>query len=84
MVLIRTNGSMQLKKKMTLEEMQSFVEGLIQIVPFDDETEIVVNDEGKLDNLPVNQIATQYWTDRYGYTDVIVGNAIIAMKGEIK
>lgn len=84
MVLIRTDGSIRLKKKMTLEEMQTFVEGLIQVVPFRDGTEIVVNEEGKLEALPVNPIATQYWYDRYGDTDVIVGNAIIAMTGEIK
>lgn len=35
-----------------------------------------VNEEGKLDGLPVNPIATLAWIRDYGMTDVIVGNVV--------
>lgn len=36
-----------------------------------------VNEEGKLNGLPVNPNATLLWETNYGATDVIVGNVLI-------
>ena len=57
-----------------LEEMQRMVGGIIEIVYFEDNTVMVINEEGKLLGLPVNQTATDMAAI---YNDVIVGNAIL-------
>ncbi len=39
---------------------------------------LYINEEGKLNNLPFNDIATAIWERVFGvYTDVIVGNAVL-------
>lgn len=64
-----------------LEEMQTYVGGLIEIVPLDGEgledKLLVVNEEGKLENLPLNIFATVEWVKYYGQTDYVSGDAII-------
>lgn len=52
------------------------VGGLIQPVDLKTDLTIVVNEEGKLINLPVNVIGTHLWERSYGMTDVIVGNCV--------
>ena len=69
---------------LSLEEMQNIVEGHIEAVPtalaqgWSQEPGVglalIVNEEGKLQNLPVNQTATDLSA---AYNDVIVGNAIL-------
>lgn len=69
---------------LSLEEMQKIVEGHIEAVPtalaqgWSQEPGVglalIVNEEGKLQNLPVNQTATDLSA---AYNDVIVGNAIL-------
>lgn len=69
---------------LSLEEMQKIVEGHIEAVPtalaqgWSQEPGVglalIVNEEGKLRNLPVNQTATDLSA---AYNDVIVGNAIL-------
>ena len=64
-----------------LEEMQKYVGGLIEIIPLDGEgledKLLVVNEEGKLINLPFNLFATVEWEKYYGQTDYVSGDAII-------
>ncbi len=64
-----------------LEEMQKYVGGLIEIIPLDGEgledKLLVVNEEGKLINLPFNLFATAEWEKYYGQTDYVSGDAII-------
>ena len=64
-----------------LEEMQKYVGGLIEIIPLDGEgledKLLVVNEEGKLVNLPFNLFATAEWEKYYGQTDYVSGDAII-------
>lgn len=38
---------------------------------------LYINEEGKLNNLPFNDIATAIWERVYGRTDIIVGNAVL-------
>lgn len=39
---------------------------------------LYVNEEGKLNGLPINDLATAIWERSFGiYTDIIVGNAVI-------
>ena len=56
------------------------VAGWIQAVPLAEDLEGItlwVNEEGKMNGLPYNQLATYLWEMSYGFTDVIVGNAVL-------
>ena len=84
---IRANGDRMFvepenKKEFTLKELQGFVGGYIQIVETRDSRLIVLNEEGKLNKLPTNGIATAYY--KYGKKDVIVGDVIIINKDQIR
>ena len=68
----------------TLEELQNAVGGYIEIVEIDKEFDMVVNEEGKLQLLPLNETATRLY-QRARYTDdVIVGNVLLCNKIEIE
>jgi hypothetical protein len=43
----------------SLQELQQYVKGLIEIVPIDDKRMAVVNEEGLLMQLPMNSVASQ-------------------------
>lgn len=69
-------------KHFSLDELQGFVEGYIEIVSIGDK-HLVVNEEGKLNGLDINSKATEIFAKHYGHIDVIVGNALLANRGEI-
>ena len=46
------------KNKPTLKEMQKFVGGSIEVVWLNDEEVMIIDEEGKLKNKPVNPTAT--------------------------
>lgn len=82
---IKTNGSQEVVTPLDGQELQAFVGGLVQLVEFPDGTEIWVNEEGKLFNLPVNHKATAMWADAFrgydfGADDIIVGDVLIIRK----
>lgn len=60
------------------EELKEFVGGYIEIVPINDHEIMVVNEEGKLNNLPVNYIASLL----YKY-DAICGNVLVCDDSEV-
>lgn len=56
------------------------VAGWIEAVSLDQDLAGItlwVNEEGKMNSLPYNQKATLLWEMSYGFTDVIVGNAVL-------
>lgn len=59
----------------SLPELQEIVGGYIEIVFLPNQFCLVVNEEGKLLNLPINPIATQIM-HQFGIPDIIVGNAL--------
>lgn len=62
----------------SLEELQGFVGGCIEIIPLVDDLIMVVNEEGKLLDLPFNKTATEiFWINTDNAYDHIVGNALI-------
>lgn len=63
-----------------LKELQEFVGGYIEVVPLGNGKIMVVNEEGRLLNLPPNWAVTT----RYGLSDLIVGNALVCEDGEVK
>lgn len=58
----------------TLEEVQKAVGGYIEVVNLNSGYIMVINEEGKLNGLPVNQKATDLWGSPW---DHIVGNALV-------
>ena len=72
----------------SLKELQDFVGGYIQILPLKDKY-LVLNEEGKINGLPVNIQATQVWRDILAEDDIvlqdhIVGNALMVDKFRIE
>lgn len=69
----------------SLEELQSFVGGSIEVVPLTDGEYMVVNEEGKLRNLPYNSTATKVYNDALDWEgDWIVGDALVCRETQIK
>jgi hypothetical protein len=66
----------------TLVELQDLVDGFIEIVPAKDGRLIVINEEGKLKNLPVNQKASLLY--KHAPADFIVGDVLVCDKSEIR
>jgi hypothetical protein len=58
-----------------LKEMQEIVGGHIEFVYLPNNLILVVNEEGKLNNLPVNEIVTSFYFPMI--RDVIVGNVLL-------
>lgn len=69
-----------------LEELQNQVGGFIEHVGLSEEEIMVVNEEGKLMNLAVNENATDIALDNEAITfwDFIVGNVVICKKSELQ
>ena len=87
--LYKTNGevievSPKNNRDFTLEELQSFVEGDIEIINLTTEKILIVNEEGKINKLPFNELATELWKKYYGRTDYIVGNALLCNSDEVR
>jgi len=91
---IRTDGTESIVspadgKEYTLEELQGYVGGTIQMVPFPDGRILVANDNGRLEGLPLNEQATTIWKEQYpadkyphNNTDAIVGDVLVGTREE--
>lgn len=66
-----------------LEELQRLVGGHIEVVYFDDFI-MVINEKGKLNQLPVNFMASTLYQSYYGETDYIVGDCLICKNALVK
>lgn len=60
----------------SLEELQKCVEGYIEILGLKGGKALVVNEEGKMNGLQINDRAT-YIIGEHGIDDIIVGNALL-------
>lgn len=88
-VVVKTDGTFDAllpknNKVFTLEELKSVVGGYIEIVPLDEDYLMVINEEGKLLNLPINEGATRYYRKSRNTDDFIVGNVLICSNKEIE
>ena len=75
------------KDEPNLKEAQKFVGGYVEGITFPNGDYLIINEEGKLRNLPLNEEATKLWRatftkDKYafGYDDFVVGPAILIKK----
>lgn len=67
----------------SLEELRRFVGGHIEMVRLSKSQVMVVNEEGKVNDLPENQYATML-VNIAGIRDVIVGNVLVCDITKIK
>ena len=67
------------KKHFSLEELQKFVGGYIQIANTTDGRLMIMNEEGRLNGLPFNKIATDLYRN-----SVIVGDVLVCKQNEVK
>ena len=79
------------KNTPTLKEAQDFVGGMVECVRWPNGDLLIVNEEGKLMQLPLNPEATTLWRatftkDKYafGYDDFVVGPAMLIKKDALK
>ena len=79
------------KDEPSLEQAQKFVGGYVEGITFPNGDYLIINEEGKLQNLPLNPEATLLWRmhftkDKYmtGYDDFVVGPAILIKKDALK
>ena len=79
------------KNTPTLKEAQDFVGGMVECITFPNGDLLIVNEEGKLMQLPLNPEATLLWRmtftkDKYvkGYDDFVVGPALYIKKHALK
>ena len=79
------------KDEPNLKEAQKFVGGYVEGITFPNGDYLIINEEGKLKNLPLNEEATKLWRatftkDKYafGYDDFVVGPAILIKKDALK
>ena len=67
------------------DELHSLIGGLIEIVWLNNEDLMVVDEEGKLKDLPFNEKATEIYGSIFGEsTDFIIGDALICKNNQIK
>lgn len=80
-LVIKTDGTKEVvlfTEGSFLELAQKTVGGWIQLVRLNSKgIDLYLNEEGKLDGLPQNPVATALWSEDYGLTDYIVGDVII-------
>ena len=64
----------------SLSEAQKFVGGWVEVVQVNDGI-LIIDEEGKLKDKPVNEVASKMYADKYGDADIIVGDAIFIPNG---
>ena len=79
------------KHEPNLKAAQEFVGGMVEGITFPNGDYLIINEEGKLMQLPLNPEATTLWRatftkDKYafGYDDFVVGPAILIKKDALK
>ena len=87
--LIKADGQRQKVEpkngeKFKLEELQGYVDGYIEAIFLDDDTVMVVNEEGKLLGLPYNQLASIKFLQAKGYHEPIVGDVLVCKRNQMQ
>jgi len=79
------------KDEPTLKSAQEFVGGYVEGISFPNGDYLIINEEGKLIGLPINEDATKLWRDTFdndnyitGRKDWVAGNAILIKKQALK
>ena len=73
-------------KDFKLDELREIVKGYIEIIRLGSDRYMVINEEGKLENLPINDAATKEAINSCAIfaNDYIVGDVLVCGKKQIK
>lgn len=63
MLVIETNGTTRLVENADYHAINAAVGGWIEGIPVDADVRIYVNEEGKLNGLPANPVADEFWAE---------------------
>ena len=79
------------KDEPDLKAAQDFVGGYVEGIPFPNGDYLIINEEGKLIGLPINEQDTKLWKETFdndnfitGRNDFVVGPAILIKKQALK
>ena len=79
------------KNEPTLKSAEDFVCGYVEGITFPNGDYLIINEEGKLMGLPINEQATKLWKETFdndnfitGRNDFVVGPAILIKKQALK
>lgn len=78
-LIIETDGKRRIESLDTLESLQAVVGGYIEGFDLAENANCYINEEGKIDNLPINELATRLCHERQAImpNDFIVGPMIV-------
>jgi hypothetical protein len=81
-LVLKTNSTIEVEEDtnefVSYATLSRAVGGMIEAVTLPNSLTLWVNEEGKLDGLPVNEYATKLFASAFGSgIDIIVGNAIV-------
>lgn len=68
----------------SLEELQGIVGGYIEVLPLNDDEIMVLNEEGKILGLDLNDNATELISEAGMWDDFIVGDVLVCKNDEVK
>ncbi len=87
-LLFKTDGYVQSiepkdSNKFSLDELQGYVHGHIEVVPLPGNQLLVCNDEGKIQGLPINRFATLMVKEHLQPNDFLVGDVLIINSNQL-
>lgn len=87
--IIKANGEHKVVepnngKDFKLKELIEIVNGWVEIVWLPNDKIMIVNEDGKLLDLPINQEATKIYQDTFGFNDVIVGDVLLCNSNQVE
>ena len=68
----------------SLEELQEIVGGYIEVLPLNDDEIMVLNEEGKILGLDLNDNATELISEAGMWDDFIVGDVLVCKNDEVR
>lgn len=71
-------------KDFKLAELQEIVGGYIEIAQMKNNDIMVINEEGKLNDLPYNEKATEIYQRQVYFGDFIVGDVLVCKSKQVK
>lgn len=88
--LIKVNGEeIEISPKngtdFSLEELQNYVDGYIEIVNLRSENNImIINEEGAINDMPVNLKASMIYSKEFNVNQCIYGNVVVCKHNMVK
>lgn len=88
-IWIRADGNVEVVEPengstYSLKELNAFVGGYIELVYLSNGQLMVLNEEGKINDLPFNSLATALYNPHSVFQDYVVGDVLVCQQNEIE